>query len=340
MKKNKILIAAIMIISMILTSFSAMAVDNEVELIGIEGVVFDSSKYVEFNNDEPIKGYLPQMLEKLGDDYPIHISIWFKCDEPSDTDDLGNKIFINLNQELSKTLPKGVTVTKVNKYAPIVDAIAVKAQILEIAQMDSVSDICEADVYHKLISESPTNATGLKWDTWEEFISDISYTNLMAVTTYLKGDVNGDGKITSSDARLCLRASVKLEKLIEPQMLSADVDGDTSVTSADARSILRMSSKLEGSKIINIETDLLSSMNVGFVIGPIEKTQGNWQYKADEGAFDVIEKTIEHTLDNGDTEELIFYVFTSKKAGTLAVNFALSEGEQILDRFDVNVVAK
>lgn len=62
---------------------------------------------------------------------------------------------------------------------------------------------------------------------------------------YLVGDVDGDNKVTSSDARLALRASVKLEKLDEIALLAADVDHDGTVTSSDARLILRASVGLE-----------------------------------------------------------------------------------------------
>ncbi len=62
---------------------------------------------------------------------------------------------------------------------------------------------------------------------------------------YLIGDVDGDNKVTSSDARLALRASVKLEKLDEIALLAADVDDDGAVTSSDARLILRASVGLE-----------------------------------------------------------------------------------------------
>ena len=61
------------------------------------------------------------------------------------------------------------------------------------------------------------------------------------------GDVDGDGKITSADARLALRRSVKLENYPEgsSQYLACDADGDGAVTSADARLILRASVNLE-----------------------------------------------------------------------------------------------
>lgn len=61
----------------------------------------------------------------------------------------------------------------------------------------------------------------------------------------LKGDVDGDGSITSADARLALRASVGLETLDAESMKAADMDDDGKVTSADAREILRRSVGLE-----------------------------------------------------------------------------------------------
>ena len=59
------------------------------------------------------------------------------------------------------------------------------------------------------------------------------------------GDVDGDGKVTSADARLALRASVNLEKLDKAALDAADVDRDGKVTSADARIILRISVNLD-----------------------------------------------------------------------------------------------
>ena len=64
------------------------------------------------------------------------------------------------------------------------------------------------------------------------------------------GDVDGDGSITSADARLALRASVGLTEKGDVEKdsagyLACDVDGDGKVTSADARLILRASVGLE-----------------------------------------------------------------------------------------------
>lgn len=85
------------------------------------------------------------------------------------------------------------------------------------------------------------------------FYIDKSFTNVIKTAglpfknlpeqTIIKGDVDGDGKITAADARLALRGSAKIEKLTVTQERCADVDGDGKVTAHDAREILRTASK-------------------------------------------------------------------------------------------------
>jgi len=62
---------------------------------------------------------------------------------------------------------------------------------------------------------------------------------------FILGDVDSDGSVTSSDARLTLRASVDLEKFTEEETFTADADEDGNISSADARLILRASVGLE-----------------------------------------------------------------------------------------------
>lgn len=54
----------------------------------------------------------------------------------------------------------------------------------------------------------------------------------------VKGDVNGDGIVTSSDARKILRVSAGLEELTGQEALNADVNRDGNTTAADAREAL------------------------------------------------------------------------------------------------------
>lgn len=66
-------------------------------------------------------------------------------------------------------------------------------------------------------------------------------------TAFAPGDVDGDGEISSADARLALRRSVMLEDYPEDSAAysACDADRDGEVTSADARLILRASVGLE-----------------------------------------------------------------------------------------------
>ena len=59
----------------------------------------------------------------------------------------------------------------------------------------------------------------------------------------LKGDVDGDGDVTSTDARLVLQAAVGKTPLTEKQKIAADMDGDGTVDSTDARTILQKAVK-------------------------------------------------------------------------------------------------
>ena len=64
-------------------------------------------------------------------------------------------------------------------------------------------------------------------------------------TEPVKGDVDGNGKLTATDARKILRYVAGLEKLTMSQLLIADVNGDYRATATDARRILRIVAGLE-----------------------------------------------------------------------------------------------
>lgn len=59
------------------------------------------------------------------------------------------------------------------------------------------------------------------------------------------GDLDGDRNVTSADARICLRASAKLESLPEEQHLAADIYGDGEISARNARKILRVAARLD-----------------------------------------------------------------------------------------------
>ena len=67
-----------------------------------------------------------------------------------------------------------------------------------------------------------------------------------AEPSFLRGDLDGDGKVTAKDARLALRISASLEPNATDFMRrAADLDGSGKVTASEARRILRASARLE-----------------------------------------------------------------------------------------------
>ena len=69
-----------------------------------------------------------------------------------------------------------------------------------------------------------------------------------SVTISVAGDVDSDGTISVSDARLALRAAVKLDTLADAYFTSADVDFSEDISVSDARLILRAAVKLDDPK--------------------------------------------------------------------------------------------
>jgi|LSQX01.2.fsa_nt_gb hypothetical protein len=58
-------------------------------------------------------------------------------------------------------------------------------------------------------------------------------------TVIVKGDINGDGKVKTTDARNALRGALGLDNLSDAQILAADVNNDGKLKATDARAILR-----------------------------------------------------------------------------------------------------
>lgn len=86
------------------------------------------------------------------------------------------------------------------------------------------------------------------------------------------GDVDGDGKISASDARIALRTSVGLDSLSDSKFKAADADKDNKITASDARLILRASVGLE-------DLDDSTAEERGYYkAGEIWKVEGNWEF--------------------------------------------------------------
>ena len=81
---------------------------------------------------------------------------------------------------------------------------------------------------------------------------------------YLLGDVNLDGKINPSDARLALRIAVKLDNMPAKDsavFYNTDANGDGTITPTDARIILRVATGLSSFKEFEHTSDAVETEN-------------------------------------------------------------------------------
>jgi hypothetical protein len=81
-------------------------------------------------------------------------------------------------------------------------------------------------------------------ETNGEKTTDSWYKYLGIKKPVLKGDLNGDGKVTATDARIALLIASKLLKPTAEQIEAGDIDGDGKISAKDARQILRMAARV------------------------------------------------------------------------------------------------
>ncbi len=86
-------------------------------------------------------------------------------------------------------------------------------------------------------------AVGEAGTTAEEGVGVTASEATTSASEYLLGDVDGNGKITSADARLALKAAARLEILNKTQSDAADYDRSGELSASDARFILRVAAK-------------------------------------------------------------------------------------------------
>ena len=86
-------------------------------------------------------------------------------------------------------------------------------------------------------------------DGYDSYLADnyLHYTG----TKDVSGDIDGNGSITASDARLILRVAVELSNCSLTTKQYADADGNGKITSADARLVLRVATSLDNESILS-----------------------------------------------------------------------------------------
>lgn len=71
------------------------------------------------------------------------------------------------------------------------------------------------------------------------WIDDFRFFQGMPADEFILGDVSGDGEVTAYDAALVLQLAVRAEPPSDAEMRSADMNGDGRIGSSDAMFILR-----------------------------------------------------------------------------------------------------
>lgn len=118
------------------------------------------------------------------------------------------------------------------------------------------------------------NATQIPDGSQEETTVSEELTPSDAPSRFL-GDVNGDGDVTSGDARILLRCSVSLESLEGLNLAYGDMTFDGTISAPDARMALRTAVKLEEKQsysFVVTESKSVSCTDVGFVKAVCVKT--------------------------------------------------------------------
>ena len=126
--------------------------------------------------------------------------------------------------------------------------------LAEIEPLPGVEDKYLFVVRRDLIDIDPETLEPVKIDvvydgvfTWTIPGKEFVYEGTAAQPEFLLGDMDANGKVESADARLALRASVKLENYAagSTPFRAADYDNNGKIESSDARAILRVSVKLD-----------------------------------------------------------------------------------------------
>ncbi|MBR1810313.1 MAG: hypothetical protein IJ766_01525 [Clostridia bacterium] len=76
----------------------------------------------------------------------------------------------------------------------------------------------------------------------------------MFAAAYTPGDLNGDGKVNSVDARTALRMAARLYEGTAEEKIACDVNADGKVTSADARLILCVAARIYDTSYFKVVT--------------------------------------------------------------------------------------
>lgn len=191
----------------------------------------------EYHNEKDVSFEILLVSERTG----LH-NIRFDV-EAYDLD--GNKVDVDLQID-NEIYPEVITAEEAGVY--VLDALEIKGSRV----YENCGTIVR-DIEKKLNSDNfrIRNKNGKILTSDDVIVNgdiiEVLYEDMVAYSTSIciSYDVDCDGKVTASDARLALRYSAQLINLADIAYHSADVDGKAGVNAADARLILRKAAQLD-----------------------------------------------------------------------------------------------
>ena len=108
-----------------------------------------------------------------------------------------------------------------------------------LAYFTNSSSFVVYDEYNQIVNEEDYIGTGCRLN---HETPDGKITNYYVSVT---GDMDSDGKVSASDARLVLRAAARLDNPEGAYFTAADVNLDGKITAADARKTLLVAANIE-----------------------------------------------------------------------------------------------
>ncbi len=140
------------------------------------------------------------------------------------------------------------------------------------------------------------------------------------------GDVNSDGKVNASDARLVLRASAQIQPLTEDAKLAADVNFDKKITASDARLILRASAQIQPlPEMPSQETPSEKPTDESTTNKEPEKPSENPSEKPSEDTTEVIAETYPKAIDSFFSGKYYLEAIAGEGDDTTILKMAISE---------------
>ena len=148
----------------------------------------------------------------------------------------------------------------------------------------------------------------------------------VVISSFLLGDVNGDGSITTGDAQLAFDFAIGKKKPTETQIKAGDIDGNGEITAGDAQKIFYLSigKKTNTAKLFPVFSFSAQKVSLGSATG--KTGEEVWLPVILEGGASITSYTFDVLYNPQDIEYLGI-----KKEGTASSKFLLVEGNVITE---------